>query len=134
MLLCDNAHSGGQSARAWRAPQKSLWQTRVEGWVRSAPILRGELLYVTSLGGYLTAIDARTGKVRWRFKTAAPIHSTPSLSRGHVLVTSDDGTLYSIDWSNGAKSWEITTESEVWASPIISNGAIFFGDAKGRMH
>src|SRR5215469_8632153 len=48
-LLCDSRHSGGQLPQPWRAPRRSLWQARVEGSVRSAPILYDGLLYVPSL-------------------------------------------------------------------------------------
>src|SRR5215467_1510968 len=124
-LLCDSTHSGGQPPQPWRAPRKSLWQARVEGSVRSAPILCDGLLYISSLAGFLNAIDTHTGKVRWRFKTTAPIHSTPSLSSGHVLVTCDSGTLYAIDSSSGTKTWDVPTGGEVWTSAIVSKDTIF---------
>src|SRR5215472_16899276 len=133
-LLCDNRRSGGQLPQPWRAPRRSLWQARIEGSVRSAPILYDGLLYVPSLAGFLNPIDTHTGKVRWRFKTTAPIHSTPSLNSGKVLVTCDNGTLYAIDASTGTKTWDVPTGAEVWTSAIVSEDTIFFGDASGQMH
>src|SRR6184192_3746727 len=119
-LLCDNRRSGGQLPQPWRAPRKSLWQASVEGSVRSAPILYDGLLYVSSLAGFLNALDTGTGKVRWRFKTTAPIHSTPSLNSGQVLVSCDGGTLYAIDSSSGTKTWDVPAGGEVWTSAIVS--------------
>src|SRR5207244_4052624 len=124
-LLCDNRRSGGQLPQPWRAPRKSLWQASVEGSVRSAPILYDGLLYVSSLAGFLNALDTRTGKVRWRFKTTAPIHSTPSLNSGQVLVSCDGGTLYAIDSSSGTKTWDVpaTGECTEWRpNPVTFSG------------
>jgi len=92
-LLRDNSRSGGQSPQIFKAPVGARWQLKVEGSVRSAPVLRGGLLYVTSVSGFLQAIDVVTGRLKWRFKAPASIHSTPSLSGGRVLFGCGDGSL-----------------------------------------
>src|SRR2546421_13122068 len=66
------------------------WQAKVDGNVRTAPILRDRFLYVTSLSGYLHAIDVATGRLRWKYKAGAAIHSTPSLSGNRVLFGCGD--------------------------------------------
>ena len=69
--------------------------------VRSAPVLRAGVLYVTSMAGILHAIDVEKGRLNWQFKAADHIHSTPSLSGHKVLFTCDSGKVYAVDCSSG---------------------------------
>src|SRR5437773_11944779 len=90
-LLKDNSRTGGQGQRPLHAPEKPVWQLRTGGSVRSAPILCEGILYVTSINGFLHAIDVATGTSKWKFQAPEQIHSTPSLSGPRVLFGCDDG-------------------------------------------
>ena len=56
---------------------KMLWSIRVDGEVNSSAAYRGGMVFVGDNSGTLTALDARTGAIRWkarsfsRFRTAA---------------------------------------------------------------
>src|SRR5262249_16456642 len=115
-LLRDNSRRGGQGAQIWKRPSRTRWQIKVQGAVRGAPVLRGKLLYVASVSGFLSAIDINTGRLEWRFRAPAAIYSTPSLSGGRVLFGCCDGKVYALDSATGTKVWDATTEDEVWTS------------------
>ncbi len=85
-LLKDNARSGGQKPYPARSPERAVWQFRASGSVRSAPILDGGVLYVTSVAGALHAIDVATGTVKWKFQAGGQVHSTPSLFADQILL------------------------------------------------
>src|SRR5271156_5435296 len=121
-LLKDNARTGGQGAAALPSPAKALWQARLGSSVRSAPVLRGELLYVTATLGHLHAIHTETGRERWKFKTGGQIHSTPALSGSTVFFGCDDGKLYAVNGDSGAKVWEAASAGEIWSSPAVRQG------------
>src|ERR1700687_3700869 len=84
-LLHDSARTGGLGVRAAKAPERVRWQVRSGGSIRSAPVLRSGVLYVTSRAGSLLAIEAGKGRQIWQFTAADRIHSTPSLSGNKVL-------------------------------------------------
>jgi len=103
-LLKDNLRTGGQNSLTPRAPKRVRWQARLGSSIRSAPVLRNELLYVTVTGGTLYAIDVSSGRPKWRFRTADQIHSTPSVSNNKVFFGCDSGTVYAVNgdhWQDG---------------------------------
>ena len=75
-LLYDNAHTGGQGIRPAKAPDHVRWHFRMGGSVRSAPVLRAGVLYVTSMAGNLHAIDVEKGSQKWQFQAEdhTPLH------------------------------------------------------------
>src|SRR5258708_38062152 len=83
-LLQDNSRTGGQGVCAAKAPDHVRWHLRMGGSVRSAPVLRGGVLYVTSMAATLHAIDVAKGRVSWQFKAPGHLHSTPSPSGNKV--------------------------------------------------
>jgi len=88
-LLHDNSRTGGQQIRAAKAPNHVRWRIRMGSSVRSAPVLRAGVLYVTSMAGKLHAIDVELGREEWQFQAPDHIHSTPSLSGNKVLFGCD---------------------------------------------
>ena len=54
--------------------------------------------------GWVTAIDADTGKEAWRFETPAPVLSGITPTAGGVVLAGDmAGTLFALDAKSGAK-------------------------------
>src|SRR5256885_10916857 len=119
-LLCDSSRTGGLGIQALRAPKRARWRLHVGNSVRSAPIFRGETLYVASLSGGLHAIDVQSGRTRWTFLAGDQIHSTPSFCGNMVLFGCDDGKVYAVDDNTGTKVWEAAARSEEHTSELQS--------------
>src|SRR5690242_13557392 len=100
-LLNDNSRTGSQGIRPARAPSRTRWQFRTGSSIRSAPILRDGILYVTSITAGLQAIDVVSGRPKWKFSVSEQIHSTPSLCGNKVLFGCDDGKVYAVDCISG---------------------------------
>ena len=117
-----------------KAPDQVRWHVRMGGPVRSAPVLRSGVLYVTSMAGNLHAIDVEKGRQKWQFQAADHIHSTPSLSGNKVLFGCDSGKVYAVDCESGKPAWETAAAAEVWTSPVIRDGVVFFGSADAQIY
>src|SRR5258705_10362719 len=87
-LLNDNSRTGGQGIRPARAPSRTRWQFRTGSSIRSGPILRDGLLYVTCIAGGLQAIDVSGGGGKWQFPLAGQVPSTPTLYGVKMLLCS----------------------------------------------
>src|SRR5207249_7879138 len=110
--------TGGREDAAARAPKKVRWQARLGSSIRSAPVLGNGLLYVTTVGGTVFAIEGNTGRTRWKFQIKDQIHSTPSFWKNLLLFGSDSGAVYAVDADLGVKVWEASANGEVWTSPV----------------
>src|SRR5438552_17433938 len=119
-LLHDNSRTGGMGIRTAKAPDRVRWHLRVGSSIRSAPVLRGGTLYVTSIGGNLHAIDVEKGRQIWQFQAAGQIHSTPSLSDNKVFFGCDAGSVYAVNCDSGRKIRQTIAPAEVWPPPVTS--------------
>jgi glucose dehydrogenase len=63
-----------------------------------------------SWGGWLTAIDADTGRVRWKYKSPTPMLAAVTPTAGGVVFTGDlNGDVLALDASNGSVLWRNAT-------------------------
>ncbi|MEX0736184.1 MAG: PQQ-binding-like beta-propeller repeat protein [Bacteroidota bacterium] len=109
------------------------------GSIESSPLIVGEQLFVTTLGGVLYALNKIDGEEIWKFETAPkgrrkPIRSSPA-SDGEVLVFgSDDGTLYGINLKDGSLRWKYQTSGSIFGTPIIKGGHALVGSQDGWLY
>ena len=65
-------------------------------------------------GGWLTAIDADSGKVRWKFKAPTPMVAAVTPTGGGLVFTGDlNGDVLALDASSGAVLWRHATGAAV---------------------
>ena len=67
----------------------------------ASPAYMGETLFVTSLDGFVVAIEEKNGEVKWRHSTGAPIREAPLAVDGNVYVTTIDGQMTALDAATG---------------------------------
>lgn len=126
------------------ASGRILWRRRVGGLAASAPAAANGLAYfVGNRGGYggiagagnatVTAIDQRTGRVRWRRALASSSESSPLVVQGRVYVGSQSGTVYALRAKSGRVVWTRTAGGPVKTALAYAKGRLFFGDYGGSV-
>jgi alcohol dehydrogenase (cytochrome c) len=61
-------------------------------------------------GGWLTAIDADTGRVRWKYKSPTPLVAAVTPTTGGVIFTGDlNGDVLALDAASGSVLWRNPT-------------------------
>lgn len=100
-----------------------------------SPILYDGLVYLVNDRGVMTAMDARTGEIKYeggRVPVPASFMGSPIAADGKILLTSEDGDTFVI--RSGPKHEVITTNSvgePVYSTLAISNGRIYI---RGEKH
>jgi alcohol dehydrogenase (cytochrome c) len=57
-------------------------------------------------GGWIHAVDADSGKIRWKFRTPAPVLAAVTPTAGGVVFAADmNGTAYAFDAASGKVLW-----------------------------
>ena len=111
-----------------------------------SPLVYRGVVYIGSDDGYLYAINAEDGTLKWKYKTEGAIGSaTPAIFTGlgdckgcdqHdvVYVTSDDSRLYAVKLQDGTMKWRYSTKHHVWSSPVIQNDAVYFSSTDFNLY
>jgi FOG: WD40-like repeat len=98
---------------------------------KSTPLYADGRLYTFGIGGTLSCLDARTGKVVWRHdfakehKETSPAFGTamsPVIEKGLVIAHvggNGDGALTAFDAKTGAARWRWTGDGPAYASPLV---------------
>lgn len=123
----------GQNGDLTGTPNVAWTYAKGTAYVPS-PILYGDYLYLTTDRGILTAIDAKSGEVKYeggRIPIPATFTASPVAFEGKILMTSEDGDTFIV--KAGPKHEILGTNSvgePVYASPAIADGHIFIRGEK----
>ncbi len=112
------------------------WARHQKGSIASSPAIAGDLVYVSSMGGVLSAYTRAHGTLAWRFSTdgGSPIESSPLVVDGRVYVGAWNGRLYAVDALTGAPVWTFRGPADIKGSAALAGDLIVVGDYAGNVH
>lgn len=114
---------------------RQLWSRRVGvGVIDSAPVIEGDVVYISVHDDRLYALNRRTGTELWSAPTGHFNHSTPALAYGLLYVGSDGDGLTAIDAATGTVRWQQRAVGIVRTSPAVANGVVYLGAGDGRLY
>ena len=106
----------------------------------SSPAVFEGTVYFGSGDGFVYALDAASGKLRWKFRTGSVVHASPAIEGGTVFIGSWDSGLYALEAASGKLKWKLQTGTDpqignqqgFQSSPAVVNGIVYSGcrDAK----
>ena len=127
-----------------------LWRHQLGYQVGSSPAVvpRWGMLFSShersdAGGGYVLALDARTGAELWRFETAAHPHSSVAVDvAGKRLFVGDNrGVLYALDAMHGTELWRRELErangkADIKTTPTVipDKHLVVFGAWSGKVY
>jgi outer membrane protein assembly factor BamB len=134
------------------------WSLDTGGAIVASPTLDDGVVYITSLSGYLYAVDRLTGAEKWKFKSRMPIASSVAVDGGVAYFVSSAGALAAIDTTTGQPKWTFAFEYErkfeatnlhgyppatqvmpdaydvFTSSPAVAGGKVYFGSGDGNVY
>ncbi len=128
---------------------KQIWRYDTEGTklksgdygfdrrsIQSSPSVSAGVVYVGARDGFLYALDAATGALRWRNDHHISwINSSPAIAEGVVFAGSSDAHfLQAVDATSGKELWKAQSGGIVWSSPAVAGQFVYWGDGPGRVH
>ncbi len=122
-----SARTVGSLRVRWRFP---LTHGSTFGSFASTPLVVGDTVYAQDLSSSVSAIDARTGGVRWSFRVQAPNDGPNGLAvEGARLFGATDTSVFALDRSTGRRLWARRLVSRyeqfVDIAPLAARGLVF---------
>lgn len=109
---------------------RELW--RYESPVSSSVAVSDGVVYGTTTGGEVFALDLGNGQERWR--TGALAGSNPPVLVGNQLyVVGTDGGLMALNPGTGSAAWSADVGAGVAANPAVAGGELYVADQAGRL-
>jgi outer membrane protein assembly factor BamB len=107
----------------WKQPQAMP--------TRCAPLLVGELLFMTNEAGILSCLEASSGEVVWRHRLGGHYSASPVSADGRIYFVSQDGEMPVIA---AAREYQLLATNNLddgcMASPAIAGRALFIRTEK----
>jgi len=94
------------------------WFTPNTGFIPTAPVTVGDLLFFSGSNGVVWALDATTGDVQWKAYTGGSVRYPPTIWEGRVLVGSGDGWVYAFEAVTGRLLWRFNAAPEQRKMPV----------------
>ena len=110
-----------------------LWAFKCGDAIETAPLVVGNVAYVSCLDKHLYAIDLKTGVQVWKKKLGS-FKASPGYDGGRVYVGDLEGKLYAVDAAKGDLLWTFETQGEIHAAPNFVAGDILIGSHDSTLY
>jgi outer membrane protein assembly factor BamB len=106
--------------------------------VNSSPAVVQDVVYFVSGDGYLYAVGAESGGLKWksyigRNKSVSPF-SSPTVADGVVYVGSSNGLVFAMNADTGKTIWLYKTGGPVLSTPAVADGVVYIGSKDGYLY
>lgn len=126
-LYALNAENGRLS---WEFPRDGS----PNGIFWSSPVIRNDVVIVSSLNHTLYIIEIATGNLVRETDLSGASAGTPTLYEDQILIGTFGEQLHSVNPDSGRINWSFETEGWVWGNPVVSEGVAYFGDMAGWIY
>ncbi len=103
---------------------EELWSKEMAGAVVGSPVLSEDnnVLFVSSLGGDMVALNAENGDTLWSFEADESIWGGGILIDGSLYFADSDGSIYALDTETGEAIWQRDYDGSVVGGLVAFDG------------
>ena len=109
------------------------WEIELPGVALGTPAIVGDLVFVSTDGGDIVALDANSGDTKWKRDIGSPSDSAPAVAGDLVYLGTRDHRVLALNRVSGQPVWERDVGNIVLGSPIVSNGTLYIGSTNGEL-
>ncbi len=114
--------------------QQVKWRFHAKRAITSSPVVHENVAYVSSLDGFIYAVDVKSGWMLWRFRMEKPSIASPYAVDNFIFGASADGHIYAVDTRSAKEIWRFKTNHQVNGSPILYKDALYVGSVDKNLY
>ena len=116
----------GEACKLDAATGKEVWKVKLDGALRSAPVVSGGTVYFGSGNTHCYALSTASGQTLWDVTTGGAVLTSPVVTGGLVVFTSSDNTVYSLSATTGRKAWGSPFDADPSLVPVVYDGRLLY--------
>ena len=133
-------------ANASRLQPAWVFSTGVSSGHQAPPIVNNGVMFVSTPGNQVIALDAKTGSLLWRFRSPMPegsimLHATNrgvALYGDKVFLAGGQSVLYALDARTGREVWSKPVADNkqgyyMSLAPLVADGKVMVGASGGEL-
>lgn len=129
----DTVHACVYALDALTGATRWQFQTSASFSFSSSAVANGAL-YVSSDDGYVVALNATTGSLRWKVLPGGGHITAPLVAGSTLYVGSDDHSIYALSATDGSTRWSYQTSGPIGWSPAVANGLLYVGSGDDHVY
>jgi outer membrane protein assembly factor BamB len=102
------------------------------GWTGTAVNL-GDYVFFGSVGGYVYALDAKSGKQAWRLKGGGMFKASICAYENRLYIGNTDNLLRCIDAATGQTVWRVDTGKDLDSSAAVVDDKLYIAGENGYL-
>jgi|GEM_PF-3940740 len=105
-----------------------IWRVKAQNPILSTPVVADGTLFTQHFSdNALTALDIKTGKLKWMFQTAGQVYYNPAVINNTAYFFTAAKYVYSVDIKTGEMKWRIKLSSDFPSfEPVIYKDLFLF--------
>ena len=115
-----------------------IWKRTLDPYrIYSSPAVSDGLVFVGNENGYVYALNATNGDIKWaqQVSIGPPIYSSSVIVDNILFVGSQDGYIYALDKHTGTKLYNSPfLGGAIDSSPSVAYGRVFVGSINGSFY
>ncbi len=115
-----------------------LWSKNIgsgtdKQYLKLAPVIANQRLYIADADGRVEALDATNGKKVWSVNTKAPISGGPGFGENTVLLGTSEAETIALSAADGSEQWRKKVSSEILSAPLKSDNTVVVRTGDGKI-
>ncbi len=104
-----------------------------EQYLKLAPVVANQHLYVADIDGHLQARDATNGKKLWSVDADVRITGGPGFGENTVMIGTSEAEIIAYSADNGKEMWRSTVSSEILSAPQKAHNTVVVRTGDGKI-
>ena len=114
--------------------KKTLWVFDTKDGISGSPSVVDGILYFSTKGNQILALETSSGAVMWEFATEAASDSVPAIAGDLVFSALREGRLVALDRHKGSLIWDFKTSEPFFSSPTVFDGVLYVGSSDKNVY